>query len=369
MYRTLRYHLTPSPWPRSGDDSAVRVSELATLAADADRSDGDRLDVLLTVDTEASIAGTFADPQRNAPILHPMVAAEVDARSEGLGFLLRTLADCRLRATFFVEALQTRYFGTDPMRRYVDEIAAGGQDVQLHVHPCWRNFAAGRLLSTAPADHSTGRPVDELRQIFEEAVQHFEAWGQGAPVAVRTGSFSVGLDTYRALEDAGLRIASNVSLALNPPQDPALHFHYHYQRVGGVLEVPLTPIATYRVAGQPAFRPLTITACSTEEFTGALRQASQQRFDMVCLLTHPFEFVTRDRDSGLPRRVNATNQRRFRDLCAFLSNNPQRYRVITFSDLARREQVPIGRSDGSLRGSYLSMLRRSAANLLTDHIG
>jgi hypothetical protein len=328
-----------------------------------------KVDVLLTVDTEASIAGTFANPSKNAPILHPMVAASVNGRSEGLGFLLRTLGEYRVKATFFVESLQTRFFGIDPMRRYVDEIVAEDHDVQLHLHPCWQNFRDGRLLSTQPADHCTGRSLEELREIFSEAILHFQQWGHGDPLAVRTGSFSVGVDTFRAIEEAGLRVTSNVSLALNPPSDPSLHFHYHYQQVGKVLEVPLTPIASYRPHGSVVFRPLTITACSTGELTSALRQAWEQNFDMVCVLTHPFEFVSRANRTAGKVRVNSTNQRRLIELCDFLNSYPERYRLVTFRDLAKRTDVPTGRTDGQLQGSYLSMLLRSAENVLTDYIG
>ena len=325
------------------------------------------VDVFLTVDTEASIAGAFADPSKN-PVLHHMVAADVDGRSEGLGFLLRTLGDYGARATFFVESLQTRFFGIGPMQRYVDEIVAAGHDVQLHVHPCWRNFADGQLVSTQPADHCTGRPPEELKEIFSEAVLHFQRWGYGDPLAVRTGSFSVGPDTYRAIEDTGLRVTSNVSLALNPSRDHSLHFHYHYQRIGEVLEVPLTPIATYRPNGRPVFRPLTITACSAGELTAALTRAWEQNFDMVCLLTHPFEFVSRKEGRESALRVNSTNQRRLIELCDFLYRHRGRYRLVTFADLAGRRNVPTGRTDGLLRGSYLSMLQRSVANVLTDYL-
>jgi len=37
------------------------------------------------------------------------------ARKHGLGFLLETFSEFGVQATFFVEALQTAYFGDEPM--------------------------------------------------------------------------------------------------------------------------------------------------------------------------------------------------------------------------------------------------------------
>jgi len=326
------------------------------------------VDVFLTVDTEASIGGCFADPVRNKPFLDALVDGRVDDRSEALGFLLRTLREHRLRGTFFVESLQSRYFGHDPMRRYVDAITDAGQDVQLHVHPAWRNFRDGAVVRTEPADHSTGRPAEELEAIFAEAIERFEAWGHGGPAAVRTGSFSVGLDTYHALEAVGLSCASNVSLALNPSADAALHWHYHYRQMGSVREVPLTAIETFSPQGRRVFRPLTVTACSFAEFRAALQQAWEQDFDMLCLLTHPFEFVVRKGDGRRPEGPQRTNQRRFRRLCEFLAQNRDRFNVTTFGDFAARPALPEAPAGGVLRGSYTNMLMRSAANLLADRL-
>ena len=62
-----------------------------------------RMDVYLTVDTEASIAGCFSAPEQYQPLLSEPVDGNVDGVSEALGFLLRTLQQARLQATFFTE--------------------------------------------------------------------------------------------------------------------------------------------------------------------------------------------------------------------------------------------------------------------------
>ena len=76
-----------------------------------------RTEICLTVDTEFSTNGVFADPVNRAPIGAPNVYCPVGDQQHGLPFLLRTLGRYGLPATFFVETLNTAYFGDEPMRR------------------------------------------------------------------------------------------------------------------------------------------------------------------------------------------------------------------------------------------------------------
>ena len=74
-------------------------------------------EVCITVDTEFSIGGAFADPQRYRPLSTELVECRIGGRSEGLGFILQTLKKSGVAATFFVEVLQGCYFGDVPMRQ------------------------------------------------------------------------------------------------------------------------------------------------------------------------------------------------------------------------------------------------------------
>ena len=101
-----------------------------------------RTKVVVTVDTEPSIAGAFANPD-HTPLLQGPVAGEIDGRSEALGFLIETLCRHDLAATFFVETVHTRYFGDLAMGVYAEQLVRAGQDVQLHLHPNWLSFEGG----------------------------------------------------------------------------------------------------------------------------------------------------------------------------------------------------------------------------------
>uniref|UniRef100_UPI002FDA6C4F polysaccharide deacetylase n=1 Tax=Arsukibacterium sp. TaxID=1977258 RepID=UPI002FDA6C4F len=295
------------------------------------------LQVFITIDTEASIAGAFAHPQRYSPLLDGPVDGMVDGQSQALGFLLKTLQQYQLTATFFTESLQNRYFGVAPMQRRAEQILAAGQDLQLHLHPCWLNFADGKMLNPQPNDASTGRPLSELIAIFQEAKQRFTDWGFGAPVAVRTGNFSTGLDTFAACAASGLKYSSNIAAALLPSDAaPELQRTYGFCQIAGVTELPLTSFQSYQLNGRHCQRIMAITACSIAELTNAVDQAWQQGLSAVCILTHPFEFIKRRHGSFDQLSVNQLNQQRFAALCQFIAEQPQRYSACSFGQLPQQ---------------------------------
>lgn len=326
------------------------------------------LQVFLTVDTEASIAGCFDNPLQSPPLLSEPIDGVVNGTSEALGFLLRTLQQYQLTATFFTESLQNRYFGIAPMQKRVAQILEAGQDVQLHVHPCWLNFADGRLIHPKPDDRSTGRPQEELVAIFAEAKQRFSDWGFGAAKAVRTGNFSTGMDTFIACKEAGLLFSSNIAVALRPPREVSLRENqYGFQLIAGVTELPLTSFRSYRLSGQAADRIMAITACSFAEMVSALEQAYEQGLQAVCILTHPFEFITKCNFRFDRMRANRLNQERFRLLCDFLARNNRKYQCVTFGELDTTEVQYTNDTDARLCGSYPQMLLRTAENIRNDY--
>jgi hypothetical protein len=135
------------------------------------------IEVCITIDTEFSIGGNFEDPAL-APVAEPIVLGSVGGREQGLGFLLDSLGEFGIRATFFVETLQTAYFGDEPMGGIARRIAAAGHDVQLHLHPCWlhasraacrtnsisRRAAIMHPLGSAGAPESAESPKEAARR-------------------------------------------------------------------------------------------------------------------------------------------------------------------------------------------------------------
>src|SRR5579863_9029729 len=197
------------------------------------------IDVCITVDTEFSIGGAFADSERYRPLSEEVVDCRVDGQEHGLGFLLETLATYDAKATFFVEALQSFYFGDAPMGRIAGRIASAGHDVQIHLHPCWMHFCNQTWRTLPPDDDSCAtRSVGELQEMINFALNLFARWGQQRPTALRTGSFRCSQAVYKAMALCGLRLGSNAALGVYQTRDPNLRLANGRHFIEGVLEVP-----------------------------------------------------------------------------------------------------------------------------------
>ena len=325
-----------------------------------------KVHVYITIDTEASIAGAFADPQYKTPQLELPVFGYVDKQSHGLGFILDTLKNTEQVATFFTESLQSRYFGHEPMAKVAQLIVEHGQDLQLHVHPCWTNFTDSMMMSRKENDHSTGRSVAELSDIFSDAMQRFNQFGCNEAVAVRTGNFSTGIDTFQAFNNVGIKASSNIAVDIAPPIEPSLHLSNGLHNVEGIIELPLTTFASYSPVGAPRKRSMAVTACSFSEMSTVLEQAYQQGLDSVCILTHPFEFF---RHNQSKISANKLNQQRFMQLCSYLQANSDKFVTSTFAQLATRDIAQLSAPSVQLQGSYHQALVRAGQNFIGDKIG
>ncbi len=294
-----------------------------------------RTQLCITIDTEFSIGGAFADPERRRPIGEANVTCPVDGREQGLGFLLDTFAATGVRATFFVEALQTAWFGDDPMGRVVERVVDAEQDVQLHLHPCWTAFRAAdwraRLAGGDPDDRCDGRDPAELQRLIEDGAAALQRMGAPRPIALRTGNLRADRTVYRAMRVAGLTVASNIGLGLNRPADPALRLRGGRRRIEGVLEAP---VLTYAQGLGGRDRLLTTTSTSWRETEHLLWAARAAKVETLVLLTHPVEFIKGDRLDPARQRTNRVNQRRLERLCAFLAAHRDEFDAPSFAEAA-----------------------------------
>jgi peptidoglycan/xylan/chitin deacetylase (PgdA/CDA1 family) len=314
-------------------------------------------EVCITFDTEFTIGGAFADPERS-PIGAPHVWGPVGDRQEGLGFILDSLKRHGLKGVFFVEALNRSFFGDEPMRTVCRRILEEGHDVQLHTHPCWLAFDnpdwKGAVAGTRPRDHFVGRPRTETAEIIRRGLDTLCDWGAPRPISLRTGNLQADVETYRAMRDAGLPLASNLGWALFAPPEPELKLFGGRHRIEGVL--------SFETRFGP--RLYTITANSFAALRSILRQARRAAVETVVLLTHPSEFFKHD-GNGRYRR-NRVNQRRFDRLCAFLAARPADFDIVTFTGAAQRwlEADEVAAPD--LRGSAWDTLVSKASNAVND---
>lgn len=323
--------------------------------------------VILTVDTEPSIAGAMEDPIRFPPLLEEPVWGDVNGRSEALGFITRTLESHDLAATFFVETVHTRHFGPQAMQRVTDHLQAAGQDIQLHIHPVWQNFGNDVAAGPRHNDDSSALDEEQLGALIVEGCDQIEAWTGTRPVAMRTGNFSANRAVYRAMKQAQLQLASNICIASADYNDQSLCQAGGVQIVEDVHELTVGCFIDPGPVGKGRYRALQITACSASELTALLEQCSAQSVDTLVLVTHPFEFIKKADFRYTSLRPNRLVQKRLEILCQFLCEHQERFEVCTFSALA--QELPLQAQPApSLKGSVLRSLSRATQNFVNDRI-
>ena len=326
--------------------------------------------VILSVDTEFSIGGTFVDPTHNKPVGLQSVLCEKDGQSHGLGFILDTLDKYNLQATFFVEALNANYFGYDLMGQIAHTIVNRGQDIQLHIHPCWQYFKnkdwKDELKRNPANDDITKRSYQEIENILIEGVESFSQWGLARPKAIRTGSLSIKTDVYKAMKKTGIQISSNIGVGIFKPTETELELYSGCHEIEGCAELPVLTYCDMSLLGKKHLKLLTITGCSWNEIEFLLCSAAKHQLDYVVILTHPSEFIKKQNNQYTQFYSNKVNKQRFDKLCSFLQKNKINFSTITFSDL----QLPAKSQPSNvlLKAPVFCTIQRLAENYLNDNL-
>ena len=326
------------------------------------------IDVCLTVDVEFDIDGAFTFPKTHFPLGTQAVDRRCDGRSHGLGFILDTLKQSGLMATFFIELFNVHLFGDAPMAVIAEQIASAGHDLQMHLHPCWRIFRwqdwQQRLGQGAPNDAFAHHSLQEMVDMLTEGQAIFHRLTGTEPLTFRTGSFSVSRNTYRALSRKGFSMASCVGTGFSPPAETELQLYSGVHVFDGVVEVPALTYQLLRWGNRRVLKLLTITGTPWHEIRILLERASRSGTSPVILLTHASEFA---RKQGSPNQRHFTpnhiNQSRLTRLCRYLSSNPDRYRVTTFQASAEawKNQQP---NNPLIKGSLTGLAMRFYENRL-----
>ena len=134
--------------------------------------------------------------------------------------------------------------------------------------------------------------------------------------------------------------------------------------IAGIRELPVTCFSDVGPIGRGRLRPMQVTALTVGEQMALLDAAHNYGIPIVVIVTHPFEFVKKTdfRYSGLRR--NRIVQNRFRRLCAFLSENGDRFEVVPLGVAA--DTLDASRAWTDLRGNWLDSVARSVENVVND---
>ncbi|MDF2177307.1 hypothetical protein P2G88_03495 [Aliiglaciecola sp. CAU 1673] len=287
--------------------------------------------VCISIDTEFSIAGHFQSPQSRFPVSHPLVYGPTPEGQQGLGFMLDCFNRFGIRATFFTETANLRYFGDEPMARVVNDLKQADQDIQLHVHPVWMSFDKEDGYGQFPRqDDCANQQADYLRQVFSYCIDGFKRLTGEAPKAIRTGNLRADLTTYQVLAELGIKLSSNIATGVYRPDDPALQLDSGRHLIEGVMELPVLTYADSSWFGKTHMKSLQITSCSWPEMRHLLWKARSLGIEQVIILTHPFEFF-KSRDPQYKQlRRNRVNQERLLNLCRFVQSHDQDFVAADF---------------------------------------
>jgi peptidoglycan/xylan/chitin deacetylase (PgdA/CDA1 family) len=288
-----------------------------------------RTRVCITIDTEFSIGGAFADASR-VPVAEPNVWCNVKGRSEGLGFMLDTFRKHDVQATFFVETVQRYYFkDVDPMRAIARQIHDAGHEVELHSHPCWSLFEHDdwreRARTAKAPDNYFGRSLEDSVRLLQQGIDTFADWGLPRPRAFRSGNLQHDENLFKALAQVGIPYSSNVAVSVFDSGHPDYALYSGTHERLGVLECPVLTYSDWQVGGRRHLKALSIAGTSFAEMRVLLNKAQAAGVPLVVILTHPFEYVQKDDLAYRHARRHGVTQQRLSQLCAFLQSNSDRF--------------------------------------------
>lgn len=242
--------------------------------------------------------------------------------------LPQTLAILRrhgLCGVFFVEPLFAARFGEQHLRRVVELIAGGRQDVQLHIHPEWVDEIRPPLIpdSHRKRQHLSYYTLEEQTTLLGHGKRLLEQALGGTVTAFRAGSYAANHDTYEALARSGILVDSSLNTVYDfsgTGLPPVAELHSH-RRIGRVTSYPISVFLDG--TGRP--RPAQLGACSFAEMRQALDRAECLGFGHAVIVSHSFELLKDRRSVPDPIMV-----RRFEQLCAYLAAHPERFQVEPF---------------------------------------
>jgi len=293
------------------------------------------LDVLLTVDTEVWPRSRHWREQGLSPEFARDYSGVTPTGNFGVPYQIDTLNGHGLKAVFFVEALCAHAAGNGLVRDMVAPLLAGGQEVQLHIHPEWLQWSpAGSGLPPYRGPNMADYSVEEQVELFRAAVENLRQCGVEGVRAFRAGNYGAGNTTLQALARAGLDIDSSHNAAYlgSDCSIKTRSGSFEAHPLDGVHEFPVSCFTD----GFGRLRHCQLASCSLAELKELLVRAEAAGWKHLVIVSHSFELIRRlDDGQGTPVGVVDTIvKNRFDGLCRFLADHPTRFRTIGFQDVS-----------------------------------
>jgi len=296
--------------------------------------------VYLTIDAETSMGSAWTELDRYPLPIEKRILCQRDGHAYGLSFMVDALRGYGFQATFFVEVFSALCLGEEPIRRVFDYLLESGQDVQLHTHPTFRNYALATrnghrkdfaYYKDLPDDiNRYGR--EEQRALLREAHSFFLRFAGFPPVAYRAGSFHANVDTLAALPE---------SIVIDSSYDPSDGQSFSgtrlrpnvVQKVEGIFEFPVS-VGSTGVGPFRRYKHLEISAVSLRELETALLEAHTCGLRDCVILFHSFSAVKHKDVYYSQIKPNRLVIARYLGLLRFLADHHDYFEVSTMAEAA-----------------------------------
>ena len=279
------------------------------------------LTIVPTIDTEG-FHGTHPFEQ--------CILGEISGSREEWG-VFRISDICRrngVSATFFVDVYESIFWGEDRFRDLTRRLLDAGADVQLHTHPEFRGLPGDggrepvcvRILG-APATGRLRGPMarlspDQQLAFLRAGMDMLIHWTGVAPVAHRSGGYSINAGTVEALRLAGIALDS--SMNVGHPNSQITWSRNAVVVRDGILELPVT-VQEY-VLKPPGIGEIyrrtiktDLNACSLAELVAFVDFAVKNGLVLMNLFMHSYSLLRADRSfsRSKPRVGDAQKLDRF----------------------------------------------------------
>lgn len=258
----------------------------------------------------------------------------------------------RLRGVFFVEPLFATRFGAEHLEVIVRLIRQAGHEVQLHLHPEWTDEAREPIIENCASkrQHLSYYTLAEQTTLIAHGKKMLEAAGSGPVSAFRSGSFAANRDTFVALQRNSIWLDSSLNRC-HGVSAPDLRREHAFDAAFVEHDVTTFPVTVFK-DGFGRDRPAQVGACSFGEMRDALTSAQLGGARDFVVVSHNFEMLRPG--SSTP---DWTVVKRFNQLCAYLAQHSERFKVRGFGDDLRLSS-PVAPATPGPSASWLATSQR-----------
>lgn len=300
---------------------------------------------VVTCDVECLLGHTAQSP----PLFRPWpidacIYGRFGSESWGIERQMDQLESRSIRGTFYLSALQHRFYGEAPMAEVAWRIADRGHEVAVHTHCAWAGFRPDGSYRPGFQDKDSLRDHTEStqRELLTESVSCIEQWTGRPPVSFRAGNFGANPTSLRILSDLGIRTDSSRNRAMRCLDDlPTLNAPID---VAGLLEVPVTHWRALRGPGIDYRRfvdPSNMTLTEAFRVFDAIARAGVKS---LVLVIHSFQYVLPGHVGRRAYRPRPEMLRRVNAILDWLCQDG-RFVPSTMAELADEPKAVLGGAD------------------------